>query len=212
LKLIIANAEQECQGLPETAYITFPCTMDEIDQATKPMNLDDMGKGDFEIVDVGLGSLAGMLKQVPTADVNLKELNLLACQLNEFTEKQRAEYCAILTGRGELPVKDLINYAFDTAAGRYKIRYGVRDFSDLGRQFVKQEAPNLPHEIADNIYYTKVGYALEADGGKMTGIGFIENYAEHFKPNPSCIPAYEGDASAAVWRGRDPNQKSSRSF
>jgi len=134
MKLIVANAEQESQGLPGTAYVVLPTPEDEIDRAAKKMNLDDMGKGNFEIVGVGLGNLADRLNQVPKAGVNLRELNLLACQLDTFTEKQHAEYCAILTGRGELPVKDLINYAFDTNAGKYKIWYGVRNFSDLGKQ------------------------------------------------------------------------------
>ncbi len=187
MKIVVANAAEDQQGRSETSLVTLPCIMDEIGRAASSMNLDDQCKGDFEIVGVALGSLAGMLKQIPTTGVSLKELNLLACQLDGFTEKQRAEYCAVLTDRGELPVKNLINYAFDTAAGRYKVRYGVRNYNDLGMQFVKQVAPGLPHEIADNILYDNVGYALEADGGKLTGIGFVENYSDHFKPT------YTGD-------------------
>lgn len=192
MKLVVANAEEDHQDLSETSLVTLPCTMDEIDRAVKPMNLDDTGKGNFEIVGIALGSLAGMLKQIPTTGVSLKELNLLAYQLNGFTEKQRAEYCAVLTGRGELPVKNLINFAFDTAAGRYKFLYGVRNYTDLGKQFVKQAAPSFPHEIVENIYYMKVGHALEADGGKLTGIGFLENYAEHFEAT------YTGDNLALL--------------
>jgi hypothetical protein len=182
MKLIVVNAERSRLGLRDTAYVILPASEDEIIKAAKRMNIPDLRKGNLIVVSADPSPLQKALQYIPTVGVDLLELDLLAYQFGDFSERQRREYVALLTDRKALTLKDLINFAYDVAAGRYEIWYGVYNCEAAGRKFAKQTAPALASQTLDKLYLTKVGNELLIAGGKLTGIGFITNFSERFEP------------------------------
>jgi hypothetical protein len=182
MKLIVANAERSRQGLRNTAYVILPALEDEIIKAANRMNIPDLRKANLIVVSADPSPLQKVLQYIPTASVHLLELDLLAYQFGNFSERQRREYVALLTDRKALTLKDLINFAYDVADGKYEIWYGVYNCEAARRKFAKQATPTLESKNLDKLYLTKVGNELLVAGGKMTGIGFIKNFSECFKP------------------------------
>jgi hypothetical protein len=187
MKLIVANAERSMQGFRDTAYVILPDSEDEIIKAAKRMDIPNLRKGNLIVVSADPSPLQKVLQYIPTVGVDLLELDLLAYQFGDFSERQGREYVALLTDRKALTLKDLINFAYDSAAGKYEIWYGIYNCEAAGRKFAKQTVPALASKNLDKLYLTKVGDELLVAGGKMTGVGFIKNFSECFRPK------YNGD-------------------
>jgi hypothetical protein len=204
MKLIVANAEQSRQGLRDTAYVILPDSEDEIIRAAKRMNIPDLRKGNLIVVSADPNPLQKALQYIPTVGVDLLELDLLAYQFGDFSERQRREYVALLTDRKALTLKDLINFAYDVVAGKYEIWYGVYNCEVAGRKFAKQTAPALASKNLDKLYLTKLGNELLVAGGKMTGVGFITNFSERFEPK------YNGDNLSNLLSIYTPSEMKSR--
>jgi hypothetical protein len=133
MKFLVASARKPETVPQDAAYIELPATESEIERTAREIKLGDAKTERISIVGTEFGQLSPLLEHLPLSNVNLRELNLLAYQLKDFYEGQQKDYFAVLTDRGEFPIKDLINFAYDVDEYKYKIWHGVKNYVDLGK-------------------------------------------------------------------------------
>lgn len=173
----IANLGKYTAGILSDAKLSFPTTMQQVQEALRAIGVDGLRYAEIIICDysISIPGLASRLEEYSSID----ELNYLASRLQDLSTEERSKFAAAVE-HGEYGgnLQDLINLTYNLDC--YELLPSIRSYEDYGTYLIDHRREfYLPQKARFYFDYSQYGEdTLINEGGVLTPQGYIRSKRE----------------------------------